>query len=42
MDKWTMMFQLAMVTKYSEDFLLNLPQEKLEELYKIHVEKRAE
>jgi hypothetical protein len=39
-DKYTMAWQITMVTNYTEDFLLGLEVEELYEIYKVKVEKR--
>jgi hypothetical protein len=39
-DKFTMCWQITLVSNYREDFLLNLPIEELYEIYKVKVEKR--
>ncbi|NYV64631.1 hypothetical protein HYI36_05135 [Bacillus sp. Gen3] len=42
MDRYTMMFQIAMTSNYSDDYLLTLSDEKLEKLYKAKVEHHVE
>ena len=38
MDRSMMIWQITMVTKYTEEALLKLPDEKIEELYRNKVE----
>jgi hypothetical protein len=40
-DKYTMAWQITLVSNYREDFLLDLPIEELYEIYKVKVEKRG-
>lgn len=40
LDREQMIFQIMMNTRYSEDVLKNMPNDELEELYKLKVEKQ--
>lgn len=39
-DKYTMAWQITLVSNYREEFLLGLPIEELYKIYKVKVEKR--
>lgn len=39
-DKWTMSWQIALNSKYTDDYLLSLPIEELKKLWIEKVEKK--
>ena len=42
MDYWSMLFQLAMNTQFSEDYLMSLSPDDIEKLYQERIEQHGE